>query len=112
MIGQETKAKLSDDCARRGSDFDCCIRGRRESTRSVINIANHDIGKVDGKDIVGIGITIELVDLKYAKVYNPTPATIMALYPISMEEDWYPTEHDTKRIWHCPSCPRLDAYVL
>ena len=62
MVSQETKAKLPNNCSTRCGDFDGSIRRRREGTScGVINIANHDIGKVHSKNIVGIGEAEELV---------------------------------------------------
>ena len=55
MIRQEIKAKLSKDCSGLGRDFDSSIGRRGQSARRSIHIANHEIGEVDSKEIVGVG---------------------------------------------------------
>ena len=112
MISQETKPKLTYDCTGRSSNFDCGIRGRWECTRREVYVSNHYIGKVDSKDIVRVGITKQLTIFQIPGGYNPTPATTIALFSLSMQKTILcHTEHDTKRIWHCPFVPRRDAYV-
>jgi hypothetical protein len=61
MVSQETKPKLPDNCTGRCSNFDRRVRRTRQSSSLwEIHVSNHDICKINGEDIVGIGVTEKL----------------------------------------------------
>lgn len=113
MVGKKSETKLTEYGTCRGGDFDGSIRRRGQCAGlRKIDVTDHDIGEVDGKNIIGIRIA-NLVSSGQDKVKH----TIQHLLPRSLwlalvyvkDIDFEHTEHGTMKTWHYQSFPRLDA---
>ena len=110
MISQDTKENLSENCSRRGSNFDSSIIRRSQSTRCGIDVADHEISEVDSEEIVGVSVTKMRSGSSHTSRHTIRHQQLRLLCPHQFyQRIEVITEHDTKKTLHCPFWTAQDA---